>query len=505
MSEAHAAEQLAELHGPDRNTYYGTYVRDWIALCDELRDPDVRGYLILRSLVYDGKGVTNRVRVLTLAQLCKLIPGPNGKPSSLSRIRELLKHLSAVGLVTTPEGGPVTTSSGGKAQGRPLRIKIHDQPANGFKPRWPNTEEKLDSIRPEAERAACEAAERDASRAAAKTTAEKPGRNSDHGGTGWNSDQAGSNSDQAGQNSNPNSRDDLGERGLQSFPSFPASSTTGIGGSAGGQGAGGFARAGGSSGAAPKADSEQDGSAVDLKNHPAPKQRRTHRVTKVTTARPVAGEDAVWEILEPILAELGNHRAGSRPPTLRKAVRLLLGHNTDARSTAFDGHPRKPSHALARLNRGWYGAQGPERSAKGYTGADAIRRPVAYLAAILNGQECGRPECELGTLLTTEEECLMCDSRAVARKAAEVKTRLEAETAELAAGRRARAAAGTPEGHQDHDSADSAVYGVPRQATTWRCEGPNCGRAGRGTPPEHLRCDECEEDLRLSLRAIAPF
>lgn len=114
MSEAHAAEQLAELHGPDHNPFYGTYVRDWIALCDDLRDADVRGYLILRSLVFEGKGVKNRVRVLTLAELCQLIPGPNGKPSSLSRIRELLRCLSAVGLITTPEGGPVTTSSGGR-------------------------------------------------------------------------------------------------------------------------------------------------------------------------------------------------------------------------------------------------------------------------------------------------------------------------------------------------------------------------------------------------------
>ena len=110
---------LAQTSGPvsasvvpadDRNVFYGTYVRDWIALCDGMRDADVRGYLILRSLVFEGKGVKNRVRVLTPAELCELIPGPNGKPSSLSRVREprnfqrFVERLATLGkLATNPK------------------------------------------------------------------------------------------------------------------------------------------------------------------------------------------------------------------------------------------------------------------------------------------------------------------------------------------------------------------------------------------------------------------
>ncbi len=503
MTEAHAGEQIAELSGPEQNPFYGTYVRDWIPLCDELRDPDVRGYLILRSLVFEGKGITNRVRVLTLAELCKLIPGPNKKPSSLSRIRELLRHLSAVGLITTPEGGPVTTSSGGKAQGRPLRIKIHDQPANDFRPKWRNTEEKLASIRPEAERAAREAIEREASRAAAKAAANSAGRNSDQEDSGCNSDQPGQDSDQAGRNPDQDSGADLGERGpyFSSLSSSP-STTSNPGGSAGGQGAGGFARAGGSSSAAPKADSEQDGCAVDRKTFPTPKQRKA---TKVTPARPVTGEEDVWAALTPVLAELGT-RPGTRPPTLQKAVRMLLGHNTDARSTAFDEYPRRPEHALARINRGWYRAQGPERSTSGYDRPDVIRRPIGYLATVLTDQECIRPECERGTLLTTDEECAECGALAAERAVNAAAARIEAETAELAAQRAARRAEPADvDRHQEPAPQRNDVFGVPRQATTWRCRTPACGRLGRGTPPEVPLCPDCQEDRKMSLQGAAPF
>ncbi|AWK10027.1 hypothetical protein DDQ41_15250 [Streptomyces spongiicola] len=271
------------------------------------------------------------------------------------------------------------------------------------------------------------------------------------------------------------------------------SSTPTDGGSAGGQGAGGLVPAGASSSAEPKADSMQDGSAVDWKASPTPKQRKA---TKVTEARPVPGEEDVWAALEPVLTELGN-RPDTRPPTLRKAVRQLLGHNTDARLTAFDAYPRRPEHALARINRGWYRAQGPERAAKDYDGPDAIRRPVGYLATALTVQECIRSECELGILLTTGEECTVCEGRAAERAVAALGTRLETETVRLAAARQAREGVARPafEDQEQHD-----VLGLPEQRATWRCETPTCRRLGRGTPPEVPLCSECQEDIRMALR-----
>ncbi|WP_030200683.1 hypothetical protein [Streptomyces sp. NRRL S-87] len=440
MSETHAAEQLAELHGPDHNPFYGTYVRDWIALCDALRDADVRGYLILRSLVFEGKGVKNRVRVLTLAELCQLIPGPNGKPSSLSRIRELLRCLSAVGLITTPAGGPVTTSSGGKAQGRPLRIKIHDQPATDFTPLWPNTEEKLASIRPKAQRAALEAAERDASRAAVKAA----GQNSDQPDAGRNSDQPGWNSDHGGQDSDQDCGDDLGERAGQSCSCASASSTAEQpGGSAGGHSAGGFARAGAREGAASGSPTAAGGSAADSSQSAASEpgggagaaaakpKRAAKSPLQVSELRPVAGEDEVYAMLD-ALGVLSSPAA--RISTLRRAVREFLGHYADARTGPFAMYPRRPEHAALRLSLGWHQAGGPLRSSAGYTGGDRIARPVGYLATLFTTHECEHPNCEAGVFLDTRQECNTCQYRAAERfqqaeaaKFAEQQARAQAE------------------------------------------------------------------------------
>jgi len=215
-------EQSAELLGPEDHGWYGTYVLDWIGLCADLTDGDVRGYLILRSLIFDAKGRRrNPIRVFTLAELCKLIPGPKGKPSSLTRIRDLLRRLSHVGLVSTPDGKPLKTSSGGSAQGKQIRMRINDRPINGYVPQWRNTEDKLDEIRPEAEQAAAEAVERDIARRAvkrAKGSLDPVGRNSDQASVGRNSDHVGRDSDQAGRNSDPGSGSDLGERGLVFSP-----------------------------------------------------------------------------------------------------------------------------------------------------------------------------------------------------------------------------------------------------------------------------------------------
>ncbi|MFG2540643.1 hypothetical protein ACGFU4_35935 [Streptomyces sp. NPDC048511] len=195
-----------ELYGPEDGGWYTTRVHDWIALCPFLRDPDVRAYMVLRALVLEK--YKNPVRKLTLAVLCELIPGPNGKPSSLTRVRGMLAGLSSVGLICTPEGEPVKTSSRAGAAQRTMRIRINDMPAEGYQG-WRNAEVKLSRI-VEA------AAEREA------------GRNSDpegvdgdqEGGAGRNSDPAGCNSDPGGSNSDPDSAPEQPERDVPLVPSF---------------------------------------------------------------------------------------------------------------------------------------------------------------------------------------------------------------------------------------------------------------------------------------------
>ncbi|MGW6971651.1 hypothetical protein [Streptomyces sp. NPDC054952] len=400
MSNAFGGGPTAELQGPDIDPFFGAYVLDWIGLCDDLRDSDVRGYVVLRSLVYQTRAVTNRVRALTLAQMGRLIPGPNGKPSSEGKIREMLRRLSFVGLVSTPEGEPITTSSSGKAQGRKLRIKIHDKPVNGYVPRWRNTDEKFEAIRPEAERAALAAAARETARTAAKAAERAPGQNLDQ--SGWNSDQT-------GRNSNPDPGADLGESAPDSCPftsSVLASSPSGV--TAVGHGAGGLTRAGVREGAGVERPTAHGGSASEPKRGSAAGKGRGRTRVVVGELTPVAGEADVYAALDALAFSASR---AERIPTLRRAVRELLGHYTDARSGPYALYPRTVSHAVARINAGWHRAGGPLRSSASYAGADRITRPVGYLAELLTAQACELPNCELGVLIDTREECTICHYR----------------------------------------------------------------------------------------------
>lgn len=218
MTAEQGGEQLAELEGPGGDGLYGAYLLDWIAVCDDLQDGDTRGYWTLRALVYEHRGVINRVRVLTMADMCQLITGPNKKPSSLTRVRGMLGRLSAVGLVSTPAGGPIKTSSRGSALGKPLRIKIHDRPCNGYVPHWKNIDDKLKAIQPQATQAARKAAEQEAAKAL-EARAKRAGRNSDPHPT---EAPTGRNSDPLGRNSDPHPASDQQVRDPYSFPWSPS-------------------------------------------------------------------------------------------------------------------------------------------------------------------------------------------------------------------------------------------------------------------------------------------
>ncbi|MGW6562749.1 hypothetical protein [Streptomyces hydrogenans] len=228
--DASTRPQIVELYPPtDEEGWYASQVRDWVAVCPELSDSAIRLYLILRCLVIDKHGP---VRKLTLAELCHLLPrkavgpGERPEPSSLSRIRGLLDQLTRVGLITTPEGRRLTTSSRALAAGQGLRMRINLMPRRTYTgPR--NAFDVLDDIRPAAERSALSARARELELARARRTGRsegagqavqasvvETGQNSGPGDVGQNFDPRGQNFDPRGQNSDPDSGPDLQDREL---------------------------------------------------------------------------------------------------------------------------------------------------------------------------------------------------------------------------------------------------------------------------------------------------
>ncbi|MGY3341119.1 hypothetical protein ACVW0K_007312 [Streptomyces filamentosus] len=211
------SRDVVELYPPvDDDGWYTSQVRDWIPVCPELGDSAVRLYLILRSLVIDKHGP---VRKLTLTELCHLLPkkpvpaGQRPEPSSLSRIRGLLAQLTDIGLVTTPEGLRLTTSSRALAAGQGLRMRINLMPRATYTgPR--NAFALLDEIRPDAAATARAARLRELELAALRTASDRQEKKTRSQGAGQNSDPAGQNSDPRGQNSDPDSRADQQDREL---------------------------------------------------------------------------------------------------------------------------------------------------------------------------------------------------------------------------------------------------------------------------------------------------
>lgn len=141
-------EQVLKLYPPvDDDGWHTSQVRDWVGVSPELSDAAIRLYLILRALVIEKRGP---VRKLTLWELCHLMPArgkkTGGAPSSISRIRNLLRELAAIGLITTPDGRKFGTSSRALASGRGMSMRINLMPVKTYKgPR--NVFDVLDDIR----------------------------------------------------------------------------------------------------------------------------------------------------------------------------------------------------------------------------------------------------------------------------------------------------------------------------------------------------------------------
>ena len=202
------------LRGP-REPWPYTMVRDWASLIPGLTSRSHQLYVIMRSLISDDKSKRSdpTLRDLSMDQLCYLLPGINGKPTSPSTMKVLLRELERFELLTDL-GTRTVTSTGNKGIQTltTYRYQVNDYPAAGYSG-WRTAWDKLNAYRPTWR------AEALAALAEAKTAGQIAGQNSDardKGGIGaadplvsQNSGSRGQNSGSRGQNSDEATRDDL--------------------------------------------------------------------------------------------------------------------------------------------------------------------------------------------------------------------------------------------------------------------------------------------------------
>jgi hypothetical protein len=393
-----------ELYGPDDGGWFTTRVHDWIGLCEDLRDADVRGYLVLRALVVEK--YKNPVRKLTLATLCKLIPGPNKKPSSVTRVRGILDALSKAGLVSTPEGGPIKTSSRANAAHRPIRIRINDMPPGAYGG-WRNAEAKLAFLNQEAAEAGA-------------------GRNSDPGsaegaseeGAGRNSDPAGCNSDPRGLNSDPDSGPDLPERDL---PLGPSVGTRPAGDALSARSAGDGRRPSDRS----SAREVESGCAASSNDHPSPEPQTPRQKAKTSSSKAKHTRqqlDLVRAVRAHFPADMLSGWAHPQTgqvlealpdvPALSQAILEALAGDVPAADRTVD---QLGARIVQRWNHhGW--------AQKFYAGeiGSLVGAAVAMVRPLKAGDRygCANPRCEAGADVDTGEECHVCPERLAARQVA---------------------------------------------------------------------------------------
>lgn len=421
---------LIELYGPENDGWYTSRISDWIGVCDDLRDPDARGYLVLRALVYEK--FKKPVRNLTLAILCELIPGPNGKPSSQGRVRGILKALSDVGLISTPEGGPIKTSSRPGAAGKPIRIRINDMPKEGYAG-WRNVEAKLKWLQ-----------------------AGKPGL-----GAGQNSDPAaqedegpegaGQNSDPSGLNSDPHPRSDVQE------PEHPLVPSLGADDGPDGRSPGERRRP--STGSSTR--EAEGGCAASGKDSPAPSSQEAPRApapkSRVLTNEQRQARDAILPLLPPDLLEaLGNVIPQNACQAMVDALAAgLPRERTPQQLVTYRLLPRWNGYWASKF---YAGELTPEVNGK--------RRPPfgPLLEMLKDTDECKNLSCEDRRDFVTGADCLNCAMRKEDQRADRERERREArEDADRQARRGEAQTAAAKAGAASADAGDASAAPVPAQ------------------------------------------
>ncbi|MDN3059388.1 helix-turn-helix domain-containing protein [Streptomyces sp. SRF1] len=179
----------------------------------------------------------------------------------------------------------------------------------------------------------------------------------------------------------------------------------------------------------------------------------TQKAPKTITTGPRKRPPGWDQVAAALPQEVQPTRPGGRlAPTLVRAICTALTGIPGPEPGTYQIPPRTPEQLIARINRRWHQARGPERAADGYTGPDPIRRPVGYVADLLTAHECPDPSCEDGLILNTDRPCTICQARRAEQQQAEqaraaVEDRLTRD-AELAAAHEAHETAAAHETHR---------------------------------------------------------
>jgi len=98
-----------------------TKVPDWVMICERINPTAFRLWCIMRSMQFEGGP---GIPPVTLDEICYLLPGVNGKPTSKARGREALDSLLVEGLLKD-------VSAPGTPKSAPRLYLALDEPQNG--------------------------------------------------------------------------------------------------------------------------------------------------------------------------------------------------------------------------------------------------------------------------------------------------------------------------------------------------------------------------------------
>ncbi|MFP8886807.1 hypothetical protein [Streptomyces mangrovi] len=154
LPDQEGADQLVEFSGSITDYWSYSQIRDYLVLMPGLSHTAVRLYLILRSMVTEAsRRPRGGLRRMTIDQLCWLLPGPKGKPTSVSTMYQLLKELEQAGLIVPKDSREVEGVSGLKgkekaAKGIARGFAVEEMPPTSYTG-WRNAWDKLDAYRPD--------------------------------------------------------------------------------------------------------------------------------------------------------------------------------------------------------------------------------------------------------------------------------------------------------------------------------------------------------------------
>ncbi|MEU8828880.1 hypothetical protein [Streptomyces sp. NPDC048636] len=153
LSPVSDSPDLFEFTGDITDYWSYSQIRDYVLLMPGLSHTTLRLYLLLRSMVTEAnRWPRGGLRRMTIDQMCWLLPGPGGKPISVSAMYELLDALKKLNLVVpkdsiAAEGASALKGKEKAARGILRGYTVKDLPPTEYTG-WRNAWDKLDAYTP---------------------------------------------------------------------------------------------------------------------------------------------------------------------------------------------------------------------------------------------------------------------------------------------------------------------------------------------------------------------